>query len=59
MNTRSSKRIIPVNISLHWSLCVIFHPGSVATFMDNEDVDIELPFILFLDPLDCHGRAEI
>ena len=51
--------VIPVNKALHWSLCVVFHPGSVTQFTDSDDVDAEVPFILFLDPLDCHSRKEI
>jgi Ulp1 family protease len=50
---------IPVNKNLHWFLCVVFHPGSVTQFTDHNGVDVEVPFILFLDPLDSHSRKEI
>jgi hypothetical protein len=51
--------ILPINKNLHWSLCVVFHPSSVTHFTDSDDIDAEVPFILFLDPLDCHSRKEV
>ena len=29
---------IPVNVDLHWSLCVVVNPGQVANWLD-EDLD--------------------
>ncbi len=51
--------ILPVDKHLHWPLCVVFNPGSVMQFTDSDDIDAEVPFMLILDPLDCHSRKEI
>jgi hypothetical protein len=41
------------------TICVAFHPGSVTQFPVYDVVNAESPFILFLDPLDCHSSTEI
>ena len=53
---------IPINESLHWSLCVVVNPG----YIENEYVpeekqseDQEFPFILFLDSLKAHRKNKV
>jgi sentrin-specific protease 7 len=55
-----SKRYIfvPVNQALHWSLCIVVNPGLITAFNDD-DVDVEVPCLIFLDSLQCHSRKEI
>lgn len=54
-----SKRIIliPVNKDKHWSLCALFNAALVNNSVD--DITQEVPFILFLDPLNYHSRVEV
>jgi hypothetical protein len=30
--------LIPIHKTLHWSLCVVFHPGSVTQFTDSDEI---------------------
>ncbi len=53
------KIVLPVNIASHWSLCAIYNAGQIATFDENNDDQVEIPFLLFLDPLNFHSRNEI
>ena len=58
---------IPINDSLHWSLCVIVNPGKIENaFHSNEnpnpkDVPSEedAPFLLFLDSLKAHQQVKV
>ena len=65
-----SKKFIflPVNKSLHWSLCVIVNPGMIEKGMKYHDQGIagrarlanqEAPCILFLDSLKMHAKKKI
>ncbi len=49
---------VPVNEALHWLLCVVVNPGMITAFNDD-DVDVEVPSLIFLDSLQCHSRKEI
>eukprot|EP00536_Pseudo-nitzschia_multiseries_P008300 jgi/Psemu1/257073/estExt_Genewise1Plus.C_2090059 len=52
---------IPVNKSLHWSLCVIVNPGAIIPSVDDDDEgtgerDRPLPCMLFFDSLNMHRK---
>jgi hypothetical protein len=49
--------MIPVNKDKHWSLCAVYNAALVDTIV--EGVGKEVPFMLFLYPLDYHSRAEM
>ncbi len=49
--------LIPVNKDKHWLLCAVFNVALVNISVD--DLNQEVPFILFLDPLDYHSRVEV
>jgi sentrin-specific protease 7 len=49
---------VPVNQALHWSLCIVVNPGLITGF-NNDDVDIEVSCLIFLDLLQFHSRKEI
>ncbi len=56
----SKKKLIPVNKDKHWSLCAVYNAALVDSFAEGvEGVGQEVPFMLFLDPLDYHSRAEV
>ena len=48
---------IPINKTLHWSLCVVVNPGAIVQEVDDEDPP--LPCILFFDSLKMHGKRKI
>mmetsp|Transcript_3548 Transcript_3548/g.9364 ORF Transcript_3548/g.9364 Transcript_3548/m.9364 type:complete len:1591 (-) Transcript_3548:489-5261(-) len=60
---------LPINESLHWSLCVIVNPGFIMNALqegqedDNSDSgiseDARCPCILFLDSLKAHRKARV
>jgi sentrin-specific protease 7 len=57
---------IPINKSLHWSLCVVVNPGSIKHFSDlleaESDLsseDSDLPCLLFFDSLKSHNKAQV
>ena len=53
---------IPINESLHWSLCVVVNPGAISNeYMDEDDQsdDQDFPCILFLDSLKVHQKARV
>lgn len=71
-----SKRFIfvPINKSLHWSLCVVVNPGNIvgscrasegfdgAELVDSDDSltkDSPMPCILFLDSLKAHRKKAV
>lgn len=60
-----NKRLIfiPINKTLHWSLCVVVNPGAIITPVDDdEDNDLkdrELPCMLFFDSLNMHRKARV
>ena len=52
---------LPINKSLHWSLCVVVNPAHILNASCENDVDIEggagpFPCILFLDSLKAHRK---
>ncbi len=51
--------ILPINKQLHCSLCCIFNPRAVMSSNDEEHPDMEMCFLLFLDPLDYHSRVQV
>ena len=58
-----SKRFIfiPINKSLHWSLCVVVNPGYILNQPNkktgNPPADSPLPCILFMDSLKAHQKS--
>lgn len=46
---------VPINESLHWSLCVIVNPRFVLEESDDE----EFAFMLFFDSLKAHRKAQV
>jgi hypothetical protein len=54
---------IPVNLSLHWSLCVVVNPGAILNEVGptcEETMDDELfPCLLFFDSLKAHKKIAI
>jgi hypothetical protein len=52
--------ILPINHQLHWSLCCVGNPSAVINSTDDDEAeDMEVSFILFLDPLDYHNKSMI
>jgi hypothetical protein len=49
---------VPVNQALHGLLCIVVNPGLITAFNDD-DVDVEVPCLIFLDSLQLHSRKEI
>ena len=50
---------IPINRSLHWSLCILVNPGKIMdNDFDDDDYGSERPYscMLFLDSLKAHSR---
>jgi Ulp1 family protease len=52
---------IPVNQTLHWSLCVIVNPGSIANCHNAVDSDESAlwPGIFFFDSLKAHRMGQV
>jgi sentrin-specific protease 7 len=58
---------IPVNKSLHWSLCVVVNPGDIlrssVSLVKSEKNDFDNPSpgscILFLDSLQAHKKNDV
>jgi sentrin-specific protease 7 len=51
---------IPVNLSLHWSLCVVVNPGYILNEFDDITSDGDLcPCIIFFDSLGAHDMSLI
>ena len=53
---------IPINESLHWSLCVVVNPGFIDNEFkegDDQSEDQDFPFILFLDSLKAHRKNKV
>lgn len=48
---------IPINKTLHWSLCVVVNPGAIIPQLDDEDQ--LLPCILFFDSLNMHRKTRV
>ena len=51
--------ILPIHKQLHWSLCCVGNPSAVTNSSDEEDEDLEVSYMLFLDPLDYHDRSKV
>jgi hypothetical protein len=43
----------------HWSLCKVFNASQIANVDKKDIVAVEIPFILFLDPLDFHSQSQV
>jgi Ulp1 family protease len=54
---QKTKIVLPLNIDKHWSLCAVCNAAQAATFDENDHVEVKIPFLLFLDPLDFHYRS--
>jgi hypothetical protein len=51
---------IPINRSLHWSLCVVVNPGAILNASNNEaSPDDPLPCMIFLDSLKAHEKSRV
>jgi Ulp1 family protease len=54
---------IPINKTLHWSLCVVVNPGAIISSVDDDDnndwKDRLLPCMLFFDSLNMHRKARV
>jgi hypothetical protein len=56
---------IPINKTLHWSLCVVVNPGAIIASVDddndndNEPKDRPLPCMLFFDSLNMHRKTRV
>ena len=46
---------IPVNETLHWSLCVVVNPG----YIENRGEDDHVACLLFLDSLKAHRKSKV
>jgi hypothetical protein len=57
--TSSQKKVLPVNIDEHWSLCAVYSAAQIATFDETNDDQVEIPCLLFLDTLDFHSKNEV
>ena len=48
---------LPINKSLHWSLCVVVNPASIVDNPRGQDTGLKpFPCILFLDSLKIHRK---
>ena len=47
---------IPINESLHWSLCVVVNPGKIKSKSEQQNSNDEIPCILFMDSLKAHQK---
>ena len=51
---------IPINKDLHWSLCVVVNPGSIAISASGEVTqDDLLSCVIFLDSLSMHSKLKV
>ncbi len=57
---------IPINDFLHWSLCVVVNPGEIRnaygdpdTNEEDDQLEKDAPFILFLDSLKAHQTNKV
>ncbi len=50
---------LPINKQLHWSLCCVSNPSVVTNSSNDEAEDMEVSFMLFLDPLYYYNRSMI
>jgi Ulp1 family protease len=48
---------IPINKSLHWSLCVVFNPGAIDGYQPGHDSSSKMPGLLCFDSLQIHCPA--
>jgi len=48
---------IPINKTLHWSLCVVVNPGAITPQVDDEDP--QFPCMLFFDSLNMHRKSRV
>ncbi len=46
--------LLPIHQDHHWSLTAIYNADNVTMDHSEDNVSAEVPFILFLDPLDRH-----
>jgi len=54
---------IPINKTLHWSLCVVINPGAIVSSVDDDDLngsgDQPLSCMLFFDSLSMHKKVTV
>lgn len=52
---------IPINKSLHWSLCVVVNPGEITKCHDDfkTKASHKFPCILFFDSLKAHKKNKV
>jgi hypothetical protein len=51
---------IPINQTLHWSLCVVVNPGMIANAYKDSHADADLwPGIYFFDSLKAHRMGQV
>jgi len=54
---------VPINQSLHWSLCVVVNPGAIMNQGEYSENDVPeealLPCMFFFDSLKAHRQATI
>jgi Ulp1 family protease len=52
---------IPINMTLHWSLCVVVNPGSIVSDRSGKDNSSirRIPCMLFFDSLNMHRKSRV
>ena len=54
---RKKMLFFPIHKEFYWSLCIVCNAGNNdSSDCEKEDTCFEVPFIVFLDPLDYHSR---
>jgi Ulp1 family protease len=51
--------VIPVNMDNHWSLCAVYNAAQIAKLDKKDGGSVDIPFIMFLDPLDFHSQIQV
>ncbi|KAL3913129.1 MAG: hypothetical protein SGILL_006613 [Bacillariaceae sp.] len=46
---------IPINRTMHWSLCVVVNPGEIEDYEPGDRPDDRMPCLLFFDSLKMHN----
>ncbi len=52
---------IPINMTLHWSLCVVVNPGAILNGRGGKDDSSSgrIPCMLFFDSLNMHRKSRV
>ncbi|KAG7367421.1 Ulp1 protease family protein [Nitzschia inconspicua] len=45
---------IPINKSMHWSLCVVINPGEIINYYSKQEPSSKMPCLICLDSLQMH-----